>query len=373
MNQNNTDVLIIGAGPAGLATAYALKQLGIEYRVIERGNQIGYAWTQTYESLTLHTGKHFSHLPGMNFPASTPLFPTRKNLLDYLSGYAEKFKLNIETDCNAIQVAHYDSRWKVDTSRDEKRARFLVIATGIITNPFVPSLDGQEKFSGGIIHSAAYRKPEGYKGKRVLVIGIGNSAAEITVELARYGIDVTISVRSGAHVVPLRLFGVPIQYHSVLVQKLPRSVRDLLVKAMEKLTRALRGPPVLPKPSYSVLDRQPVIGFKIVEDIRKGRIKQRGGIREFTEGGVVYEDGNTGEFDEVILATGFRSALSMFGGAISLDERGFARRDGVVSVDHPDLYFVGHNYSTIGGLRNIYHDSQLTARLIDERYATSGT
>ena len=370
MSQNDTDLLIIGAGPAGLATAYALKQLGIDCRVIERGKQVGYAWTQTYESLTLHTGKHFSHLPGMKFSSSTPLFPSKGNLLDYLSGYVDRFKLNIETDCNVKQVTHDDNGWKVDTSRDEKRTRILVIATGIISNPFVPDFDGQEKFGGRIEHSAAYRKPNGYKGKRVLIIGIGNSAAEITVELARNGIDVTIAVRSGANVVPLKLFGIPIQYHSVLVQNLPRSVRDMMVSAMEMLTKALKGSPVLPKPSYSVLDRQPVIGFKIVTEIRNGSVKLRGGIKKFTESGVIYEDGEKEEFDEVILATGFRSALGMFGGNISLDERGFAQRDGVVSVDHPDLYFVGHNYSTIGGLRNIYHDSQLTARLIAEKYAT---
>ena len=371
MSQNDTDVLIIGAGPAGLATAYALKQLGIECRVIERGKQVGYAWTQTYESLTLHTGKHFSHLPGMKFSPSTPLFPSKNNLLEYLSGYVETFKLNIETDCNSTHVSHIDNRWKVDTSREEKRARFLVIATGIISNPFLPALDGQEKFNGRIIHSAEYRKPDGYRDKRVLVIGIGNSAAEITVELARHGVDVTISIRSGANVVPLKLFGVPIQYHSILVQKLPLSVRNMMVKVMEKFIKVLKGPPVLPKPSYSVLDRQPLIGYKIVNEIRKGRVKQRGGIKEFTEGGVVYENGATEDFDDVILATGFRSALGMFDGAISLDERGFARRDGVVSVDHPDLYSVGHNYGTIGGLRNIYYDSQLTARLISERYAAS--
>ena len=369
MSQNYTDVLIIGAGPAGLATAYALKQLGVEYCVIERGKQVGYAWTQTYDSLTLHTGKHFSHLPGMKFSSSTPLFPSKSNLLDYLSSYVETFKLNIETDCNVTRVTHNNNRWKVDTSRDQKRAKFLVVATGIISNPFVPTFDGQEKFSGRIIHSAAYRSPKEYKGKRVLVIGIGNSAAEITVELAQNGIDVTIAVRSGANVVPLRLFGVPIQYHSVLVQNLPRSVRDMMVSVMEKFTKALKGPPVLPKPSYSVLDRQPVIGYKVVNEIRNGRINLRGGIKEFTNGGVVYEDGAAEDFDEVILATGYRSALGIFAGNISLDERGFARREGIVSYDHPHLYFVGHNYSTIGGLRNIYHDSQLAARLIGERNA----
>ncbi|MCH7955783.1 MAG: NAD(P)/FAD-dependent oxidoreductase, partial [Candidatus Marinimicrobia bacterium] len=119
MSQNYTDVLIIGAGPAGLATAYALKQLGVEYCVIERGKQVGYAWTQTYDSLTLHTGKHFSHLPGMKFSSSTPLFPSKSNLLDYLSSYVETFKLNIETDCNVTRVTHNNNRWKVDTSRDQ--------------------------------------------------------------------------------------------------------------------------------------------------------------------------------------------------------------------------------------------------------------
>lgn len=366
MSQNYKDVLIIGAGPAGLATAYALKQLDIDYSVIENGKEIGYSWTQTYKSLILHTGKHYSHLPGMKFPSATPLFPSKKDLLDYLSSYVETFKLKIETDCKATHVSYIDKQWKVDTPRGEKRSRFLVIATGIISNPFVPVFEGNEKFSGRIIHSAVYREPEGYKNKRVMVIGIGNSAAEIAVELANYGIDVTISIRSGANVVPLKLFGVPIQYHSIFVQKLPQSLRIILIKLMEKFIKIIKGPPVLPKPSYSVLDRQPVIGYKVVKEIKKGRIKQRTGIREFTQKGVIYENGETEEFDEVIFATGFRSALGMFDGAIALDKRGFAQRDGVVSIDNPFLYFVGHNYGTVGGLRNIYHDSQLAARLIGE-------
>jgi cation diffusion facilitator CzcD-associated flavoprotein CzcO len=199
----------------------------------------------------------------------------------------------------------------------------------------------------------------------VLVVGAGNSGAEIASELARAGVDVTIAVRSGVNVVPLTLLGLPIQYHSMLVRKLPRAVQERVVAVVRRITIARRGPPVLPVPPHSPLDAIPVIGFHLVDGIRAGRVAVRGAVAAFTADGVRFADGRAEPFDAVIMATGFRAAVAPLGGLIRTDARGFAHRtDRVTSADHAGLYFVGHNYDSTGGLANIRRDARIAAALI---------
>jgi len=244
------------------------------------------------------------------------------------------------------------------------------VATGIVANPRIPALPGQQSFGGRIVHSVEYRRPDPYRGRRVLVVGVGNSGAEIGSEIARAGGKVTIAVRSGANVVPLTLAGLPIQYVSYWVRKLPRTIQEGAVGLVRLLTELRRGKPVLPRPAYSPLDAIPVIGFHLVDAICEGLIDVRAGVAELTAEGARFTDGTAGRFDDVILATGFSAALAPLGGLVQLDPRGFARRrDRVVSLDQPDLYFVGHNYDATGGLYNINRDARRAARLIAARLA----
>jgi cation diffusion facilitator CzcD-associated flavoprotein CzcO len=244
-----------------------------------------------------------------------------------------------------------------------------VIATGIVANPQRPRFPGESRFAGRIFHSVEYRRPGPFVGRRVLVVGVGNSGAEIASELARArgGGHVTIAVRSGANVVPLRLLGLPIQYVSFWVRKLPRPVQERLVAAVARLTALRRGPPVLPRPSHGPLDAIPVIGFHLVDAIRAGVVQVRGGITDFTPKGVRFADGTEEEFDDVILATGFAPALGCLGDQVRRDAKGFALRvNRVVSADQPHLYFVGQNYDATGGLYNIRVDAGLIAARIGE-------
>ncbi len=356
---------MVGGGPAGLATSQQLRQQRIPHRVLERGDAVGYTWANLYDSLTLHTGKHMSSLPGMPFPSSAPLFVPRREFLDYLRRYAERFDLPVDTGREVERMSRTDGVWTVSTRRGALAATVVVVATGIVANPKTPHFPGQERFAGRVAHSVAYRRPDGYAGRRVLVVGVGNSGAEIASEIARAGGKVTVAVRSGANVVPLTLAGLPIQYVSFWVRKLPRRVQEGAVALVRLVTELRRGKPVLPRPAHSPLDAIPVIGFHLVDAIVQGLIDVRAGVAELTADGARFTDGTVGRFDEIILATGFGAALGPLEGLVQVDTKGFARRrDRVVSLDQPSLYFVGHNYDATGGLYNISRDARLAARLI---------
>jgi putative flavoprotein involved in K+ transport len=359
---DRVSALVVGAGPAGLATSRELTRRGIDHIVVERGARVGACWAETYDSLRLHTGKHMSSLRGLTFARDVPLFPTREHFLAYLERYASRHEAPVHRRCVVARVERTEDGWRVHTSRGPVAAEAIVVATGIMSNPRVPSIPGRELFRGRVVHSVTYRRPGPFLGRRVLVVGVGNSGGEIASELARAGVDVTVSVRSGANVVPRSLLGVPIQYLSYWVRKLPRPAQEKIADAVRRLGEARRGPPVLPRPRHSALDEIPLIGFHLVDVIRSGQVRVAPGIVSFGATSVRFADGSEDRFDDVILATGFSAALGILRGSIRLDNRGFARRDDrVTSADHPGLFFVGQNYDSAGGLYNIRRDAPTAA------------
>jgi len=387
------DVVVIGAGPAGLATSRELTKRGVEHVVLERGDRVAHSWANLYESLVLHTGKHMSALPGLRLPRSAPLFVPRGEFVHYLTDYATRFHLPVRTKWRVTSVERLTGempRWRVRAEMPhgtaEVRCTALVVATGIIANPRVPAIRGAEDFEragGRLLHAVEYRAPDGFYGKRVLVVGAGNSGGEIASELARMGnakgnvTDVTIAVRSGANVVPREILGVPVQYLARYIGKLPRKAREAVVRLVGRIVEKRRGPPVLPRPAHGPLDAIPLIGFHLVDAIRDGVIRVRGGIDRLTRTGAVFADGKTPAelaFDAVILATGYSAALAPLGQLIRVDTKGFAlRRDRVESADHDGLYFVGHNYDATGGLFNIARDARSVAARIAESDAIART
>lgn len=372
------DVLVVGAGPAGLATSRELSRAGVQHLVLERGDQVGHTWANLYDSLVLHTARPLSSLPGLSFPAATPIFPTRRDLLAYLHRYAETFRVPVQTGVDVTSLRRGNAGWIAATATGaDVHARAVVVATGIVANPHVPAIPQRARFGGRVLHSVDYRRPEGYEGRRVLLLGAGNSAGEISVELARAGARVTLGVRTGASVVPRTLLGVPIHYLALVVASLPRAAQRGVAAAMERVAALVRGPALLPSRPPGGCAPVPMIGFHLADALRAGTIRLKGDLAEFTERGVRFLDGSEEPFDEVILATGYKAALGMMGDAIGLDDCGFARRrDRVVSLDQPDLCFVGHNYDLRGGLFNIGRDARLAARRLtrrDRRQTSTGT
>jgi putative flavoprotein involved in K+ transport len=356
------EAIVVGAGPAGLATSRELTRAGVDHLVLERGDQIGHTWANLYDSLVLHTGRHLSALPGLPIPASASLFPSRRAFLEYLARYAETFRLPIETRTNVTSVERSAGRWIVRLATGRSLdARALVVATGIVANPYVPEIPDRHRFTGDVMHSVQYRRPEGRKGRRVLIVGAGNSAGEISVELSGAGADVTLAVQTGALIVPRDLLGIPIQYLSVLLSPLPRP----LLQRVTTIIGGLRGARALPLPRPTSCPKVPLIGLALRDALRAGTIRLQRGLSAFTRDGVRFVDGAEEHFDEIILATGYKAAVGFLDGLIRVDTCGFARRrDRVTSADQPDLFFVGHNYDMRGGLFNIARDAGRAARCV---------
>jgi cation diffusion facilitator CzcD-associated flavoprotein CzcO len=308
----------------------------------------------------------------MRIPATAPMFTPRAVFHRYLEDYARRFDLPVELKADVVSARRSNGTWLVRLrSCRDVRCRALVVATGVVANPFVPAIDGRDRFGGRVIHSVDYLRPGDRAGKRIVIVGAGNSAGEIAIELAHAGAHVTLAIRSGATIVPRELFGVPIQYVSVALGLLPRPVVDQLTLAVARL----RGRPVLPPPRPGLCRRVPLIGLRLAELIRSGAIQVRRGIASFTSAGVQFEGGCEEPFDEAILATGYRTAVRFLDGLVTIDACGFPQRvDRVTSRDQPALYFVGHRYDVRGAIFNMRRDARLVAlRITQARRDTART
>src|ERR1700751_1092313 len=225
---NSCDAIIIGAGPAGLATAAALRARGLEATILEKSDAVGAVWRRHYDRLHLHTDRARSGLPGLAIPKAYGRYPSRAHVVEYLETYAAKFALRPVFNA-AVRAVRRDGRgWRAEAGENSQNAPVVVVATGLADYPHAPTWPGMETFDGPILHSSSYRNPAPFTGKRVLVVGFGASGAEIALDLAEAGIDVTLSVRSPVNVVPRELFGVPILFFPAAERWLPPRVADMI-------------------------------------------------------------------------------------------------------------------------------------------------
>jgi hypothetical protein len=302
------------------------------------------------------------------------MFVTRDRFVRYLDEYAAAMDLPVRAGVDVTAARRDDHHWILDSGDPAEpwRCRILVVATGIASSPVTPHLPGHEAFRGRIRHSIDYQRPEPFAGRRVLVVGAGNSGGEIAAELARVAAPVSIAIRSGVVVVPREIAGIPSQYLGMLIRRLPRALAGPIV-AVASRRRTRRLPPSLPRSDASPLDEIPLIGMHLPDAISAGTVVVRQAVVGFTAETVRFVDGSEAAFDEVILATGFRAALDPLAGLVTRDARGFARRsDRVTSAEQPDLYFVGHEYDASGGIANIRRDAPLAGARVADRLRATG-
>ena len=338
-------ILIIGAGPAGLAIAHALQRRGLAYHVFERG-RAGEAWHNHYDRLHLHTLKQVSALPGLAMPASYPKFPAAAQFRAYLADYARHFKLNISFGVD-VRTAHaLLAGWRLETSSGMFEGETLVLATGIWSTPVTPTFACREQFGGMVVHSRDYRNAALLQGKRVLVVGAGNSGSEIAVDLSENGIQTAIAIRSGVSFVPYPVSAPASRTAAWLFRHLPRPVGALLVRSIRRNFCAIGLPP----PRGALLDTFPVVGFQLPEAIAAGRIALYAGIERFTADGVRFVGGQEAPFDAVIMATGFRASTQLVANQVALDNRGRPQVDKHWrSLRNPRLVCIGFDYPTTEG------------------------
>jgi cation diffusion facilitator CzcD-associated flavoprotein CzcO len=283
-------------------------------------------------------------------PRAFPRYVPRAQVVEYLRDYARARGIAVSTGERVLSVARDDAGWRVETSRQVRHAPAVVVATGFFDNPHRPVFPGQATFAGQVLHSATYRNPSSIVGQRVLVVGLGNSGAEIAIELADAGRDVSLSVRSGVSVVPRDLFGVlPIQYAAYLMRRMPPEVAQPIVTAITRQGRRRLAAIGLPWADYLAVDRIPVIGLNIIRRIRAGRIAAHGPIDHIESDRLDFTDGSSASFDTIVLATGFLPALS-FLHPLADDPATLIPAQGVACAAWPGLYFVGFHRTTAGVL-----------------------
>jgi len=314
------DAIVIGGGQAGLAAGYYLQQAGLDFTILEAEPQPKGSWPHYYRSLRLFSTAGNSALPGLPFGGDPQRYPTRDEVMAYLTHYAEHWKLPVVTNTRVAAVTRSHTCFTV-TAEDHRlfHSRSLIAATGSFHRPYQPQLPGQTRFGGTILHAAAYRTPEAFRGQRVIVVGAGNSAVQIAVEVAQVA-RVTLATRSSIRFTPQRMLG-----------------RDLFSLV------ALTGIERLPLGQWRRLQEPRVVidagAYK--RAIAQGLPDRQPMFQSFTPNGVIWSDGRTEMVDAVIFATGYRPNLAYLVPLAALDATGTPVQRAGISLATPGLYYVG--------------------------------
>jgi putative flavoprotein involved in K+ transport len=368
-------VYVVGGGPGGLAAAYALRARGVRAVVLEKSDRVGASWRRHYDRLHLHTTRRLSALPGLPMPRSFGRWVSRENVVRYLEKYAEHHELEIVTgvEVSRIEPAPDGTGWLLHaTGGRELTGSAVVVATGYNHTPHVPGWPGRSAFTGEFLHAGEYRNAKPYAGRDVLVVGVGNTGAEIAVDLVEGGASrVRLSVRTPPHIVRRSTAGWAAQYTGVLVRRLPVRLVDRLARPMARLSVPDLSAYGLPRPDTGLYSRVtegsiPVQDVGLIDAVRKGKVEVVAAVEGFEGGKVVLADGGRIEPDAVIAATGYVRALEGLVGHLGvLDARGRP----VVHGDRsprtaPGLYFTGFTNPISGMFRELAIDAQRIARAV---------
>ncbi|CAN5620525.1 NAD(P)/FAD-dependent oxidoreductase [soil metagenome] len=371
-----TETLIIGASMAGLATAACLQKQGQQYIIIEKEQQVAAPWRNHYQRLHLHTNKRISGLPYKKYDRHIPRYPSRQQVIDYTDAYQRDFNIAPIFNAEAISVKRVDNYWITQTSTEIFKSKYLVMATGAFGHPKPVQFNGMETFPGPVMHSNIYKTGSNFKGKNVLVVGFGNSACEIAIDLYEQGATPTMAVRSPVNVIPRDIFGIPILEISLLLSHLPPRLADtisapLLVLLLGDMTKlGLQKMPYGPFEQIARDGKIPLLDIGTIRHIRQGHIHVYTGI-DYIDGDTVYFlDGKQQVFDAIVAAIGYSmqsSAIINFepsrieDAKLPLDKQKYFGQDG--------LYFCGYWIGATGQIRTIGMDAQKIAGTIAGKVA----
>jgi putative flavoprotein involved in K+ transport len=346
------EIVVVGAGSAGLATAALLQQEGLRPLVVEAGPEPGAAWRERYDRLHLHTPRLLSGLPGLRIPRRYGRWVARDDLIEYFHDYTAVHDIDVRLNC---RVERIEPSWTLHTSDGEIHADHVVVATGYNGVPFVPAWPGRDSFTGELVHSSQYRSPAPYRGKDVLVVGAGNSGAEIAHDVVDGGAARSrLSVRTPPQIVRRATLGVPAQLLGMAIRKLPPHWVDPFTMWQRKVAIPDLTAQGLPRPPHGVrtaflsTGTTPILDVGIVDAVRRGRVEVVAAVEGFDGDDVLLADGAHIAPDVVIAATGFRAGLDGLAGHLDvLGPRGLPKQaDGEPAL--PGLWFVGFT-PTLGG------------------------
>ncbi|MEW2076395.1 NAD(P)/FAD-dependent oxidoreductase [Streptomyces sp. NPDC013433] len=374
-NRGDRPVYVIGGGPGGLAVAYALRARGIRAVVLERSGRVGDSWRRHYDRLRLHTTRRLSALPGLPMPRRFGRWPARDDVVRYLEKYAEHHRLEIVTGVEVSRVERTPdgTGWLLHaTGGRELTGAAVVVATGFNHTPRVPDWPGRDTYTGEFLHACEYRDAKPFAGRDVLVVGVGNTGAEIAVDLVEGGASrVRLAVRTPPHIVRRSTAGWPAQYSGVLVRRLPVGLVDRLCRVQARVALPDLSARGLPRPGSGLYSRVlegaiPVQDVGLVDAVRTGAVEVVAAVEGFEEGEVVLADGDRIGPDAIVAATGYvRGLEGLVGGLGVLDDRGRPVVHGARTPSGaPGLYFTGFTTPISGTLRELALDAQRIARAV---------
>jgi cation diffusion facilitator CzcD-associated flavoprotein CzcO len=314
------DIVVIGAGQAGLAVSYYLRRTPWSWTVLDGEVGPGAAWRHGWDSLRLFSPAQWSSLPGWPMPASTEGTPTRDDVLDYFAAYEARYTLPIQRPVRVQAVRHGDGALLVESDRGHYRTRVVVSATGTWSTPYIPRYPGHELFQGIQIHSAAYHTPDLFAGQRVLIVGGGNSGAQILAEVSQVA-QTTWVTPEPPHFLPDDVDG-----------------RVLFERATERFRSMQEGQLIEPAGGLGDIVMVP----SVKEARARGVLHSVRLFRTFTPDGVIWPDGRAMQVDAVIWCTGFRWALDHLAPLSIFEADGQIAVSGTRAVREPRLWLVGY-------------------------------
>lgn len=369
-----TEAIVCGAGAAGLAAAASLRAIGVDVTVLERTDQVAASWRTRYDGLRLNTPGWMSTQPG--YRASRRRygeFPSRDAWIAYLEDYAAHHRIDVRFGTQARQLEPVNGGWRVETNREDLRARFVVIATGFDHDPDLPDWPGRDGFSGELIHSSAYRNPEPYRDRDVLVVGPNTTGSEVAALLSRGGAKrVRVACRTPPNLTARKFLGASINVHGLALNRLPLRVADQIAWLGQRLSFGDLDRFGLPRSPDGVAttmrlrQQAPAYDSGFVGLLKAGRIEIVAAVTGFDGPDVLLADETRIQPDAVIAATGYRRGLEPLVGHLGvLDEDGKPLVSG--GNQHPSargLFFNGYRTDLSGQLRLMRPDARAIARAV---------
>jgi putative flavoprotein involved in K+ transport len=361
LQQRRPDVVVVGAGPAGLAVARELKHHHrISALVIDSAATPASSWRTRYDNFRLNTNGFLSHLPGQRIPLAAGRWPTKEDMVRYFDRYVRLQNIKLQLGCTVNRIDRAAGGWLLDTSSGEILTPAVVLATGRYHTPIIPPWPGLAQFAGELVHSGDFRNAWPFQGCDVLVVGAGNSAADIAVQLADNGArKIWLAVRTPPHLVRRALGPFPSDIFLELFARVPARITD---PPIARLNRLLYGdlsaygfhqPPLGLKATVEQTGRIPTLADELVDAVQAGRVEVVAAVAEVESDRVLLADGKTVAPDTIIAATGFSTDLAGLVGHLGvLDDHGNPR-GGFASHLGDGLFAIGYGIPPNGPLRAI--------------------
>jgi putative flavoprotein involved in K+ transport len=370
--QSRPDVVVIGAGPSGLAVARELEHRHrISALVVEKAAEPAVSWRNRYDNFRLNTNGFLSHLPGQRIPLTAGRWPTKEDMVRYFDHYVRRQNIALRLGCEVNRIDRAAEGWLVDTSSGEIRTPAVVLATGKYHTPVVPPWPGLGHFTGELVHSGDFRNAWPFRGRDVLVVGAGNSAADIAVQLADDGArKIWLAVRTPPHLVRRAMGPIPSDIFLELFARVPARMVDPLIAQLNRLlfgdlsVYGFGQPPLGLKATVEQRGRIPTLADELVGAVRAGRVEVIAAVAAVESGRVILGDGTAVTPEVIVAATGFSTDLGSLVGHLGvLDEQGDPH-GGFASHLGDGMFAIGYGIPPSGPLRAIRLSATPLARQI---------